>query len=126
MFNNLIQEPYEIGSVLARPKGFVHHKGIYLGNGQVFTNTPERGEHITTLADFAQGKKVTVEKVPTVSTFALNQRTFAAVASGRKYDLFTNNCDHAVNRVLYGEASSPQLVGWGTVVAAVLTLALLP
>jgi hypothetical protein len=43
----------------------------------------------------------------------------------RRYNLFTNNCEHTTSRVVHGREESPQLRGWlaGVGVAA-LTFAL--
>ena len=46
--------------VISRPKltGFGRHVGVYFNDGCVAHATPERGAHISTLAEFAQGLPV--------------------------------------------------------------------
>jgi hypothetical protein len=123
MFNPMSFARPVVGSILARAKGPVQHRGIYLGDDKVFENTPEAGERIGSLAEFAQGQPVTVEKVTALSAHELHElyrRVHAAANARRRYDLITNNCDHAVTRIIEGEARSPQLVGWGLAFAAVV------
>lgn len=120
MFNPMSFARPAVGSILTRAKGLVQHQGIYLGDDQVFENTPEAGERIGSLAEFAQGQPVTIKKVIALSAHELYRRVHGAVNARRRYDLLTNNCDHAVTRIIDGEARSPQLVGWGLAFATVV------
>jgi hypothetical protein len=99
----------QVGSVLSRPKGPVMHRGIYLGNGWVFENTWKWGERISTFGQFAGKHTVTVERVLALPIGDVYTRVKARL--GRRYCLFTNNCDHAVARVEEGAPRSAQLLG---------------
>lgn len=107
---------YFAGDILARRKGLVMHRGVALGDGRVLHNTPWRGEHIASEADFAAGQRVYVERV------AREQRALALrhadSGSVRDYNLLTNNCEHTVTRATTGRAHSPQLRGIVAGVAA--------
>jgi hypothetical protein len=91
------------GDVVARRKGLVMHHGVVLPGGRVLHNTPLRGEHIGTLAEFARGKRV--YRVG-------GDGRKGALGPMRPYNLFTNNCEHTVSRYTQGRASSRQLRGW--------------
>ena len=47
---------YEPGDILIRAKGLFDHMGIYLGNGMVLHNTPDKGVHTSSVEMFANGK----------------------------------------------------------------------
>ena len=98
------------GDIVSRRKGFVMHRGIALGDGRVLHNTPFRGEHICSEAEFRAGKRLYTQ-----SSAGLAHRHAARLADageGRGYNLFTNNCEHTVSRLTEGRARSPQLRGW--------------
>ena len=99
---------YLPGDIVARRKGLVMHKGVALGDGRVLHNTPFRGEHITSEADFLRGKRMRVHKLERRH----RARALQAAERGemRGYNLFTNNCEHTVTRAATGEGSSPQLL----------------
>lgn len=98
------------GDILLRRKGFVLHKGIALGNGRVFHNTPIEGEHVSTEENFRAGHRLYVTRLSANE----RRRTVHAVRSEspRRYNLLTNNCEHTVTRARTGEASSRQLEAW--------------
>ncbi len=106
---------YLPGDVLSRRKGLVMHRGIALGDGRVLHNTPGRGEHISSEAEFVSGQSVRVERQP----YYRRQRALRSAAlfeaqdrTSRRYHLLDNNCEHTVHRHTSGEARSPQLRGW--------------
>ena len=120
------RERFRPGSEVRRRKGPAEHVGIYLADDYVLQNTPERGEHATTIEGFTQGQIVTPTKID-MPLDELYARVKAVLANPRPYNLFTNNCEHTVTRVLEGETCSRQLQGWiatgvlaGLVVAAVV------
>ena len=118
-----MQPDYQPGDIVARRKWLVMHKGVVLGEGRILHNTPWRGEHVSSEREFRAGRRLRVTPVGEEA----RRRTLDASGDGaRRYNLFTNNCEHTVNRVTTGRASSPQLKGWivGAGVAA-LALALL-
>ncbi len=111
---------YLPGDVLSRRKGLVMHRGIALGDGRVLHNTPFRGEHIATVAEFAAGRRVYVER----AARDRRARALAHAEYGTRagYNLLTNNCEHTVSRASTGAATSPQLRGLlaGAVAGAVV------
>lgn len=113
------------GDIVARRKGLVLHKGIVTADRKVLHNTPERGEHLSTFAEFADGERIQVER----RSLDERRRALARLAlsgpRGRDYDVLANNCEHTVTRVVHGRAHSPQLGNWllgAGVAAAVLVL----
>lgn len=110
------------GDVVARRKGLVMHKGVLLADGRVLHNTPGRGEHVSSFEEFRRGRRV--YRVGAADG-RRGVRLPAGVAVGRRYNLFTNNCEHTVSRVTEGRSHSQQLRGWvvGASLAAV-TLAI--
>ena len=98
------------GDIVARRKGLVMHKGIVLGDGRILHNRPRKGEHLSSEQEFRAGRRMRVIPLPE----AARQRTLRAAMANdpRPYNLFTNNCEHTVQRAATGRASSPQLQGW--------------
>jgi len=95
---------YLPGDVVARRKGLVMHHGVVLSDGRILHNTPRRGEHVSSLAEFGNGRRI-------YRVGATGARRSYAV-DGRRYNLFTNNCEHTVSRYTHGRASSGQLRSW--------------
>lgn len=115
---------YLPGDVLSRRKGFVMHRGIALGDGRVLHNTPFKGEHISTEAEFRAGQRLYVTRLDREQRErALRHAESDAI--GRRYSLVSNNCEHTVSRAIGGEAESPQLRGWVAGLAAGFTLLML-
>ncbi len=112
------------GALVYRRKGPVMHVGISLGDGRVLHNTPRRGEHISTLEEFACGKPIRISPVSTEAEARLEHLDMEAFE--RSYNLITNNCEHTASRAARGQASSPQLekvaVGASLAVAAMSLL----
>ena len=114
---------YQPGDIVARRKGPVMHKGIVLADGRILHNTPWKGEHVSSEREFRAGRRLRV----TVLEAQARRRALHAAEDGlRRYNLFTNNCEHTVNRAANGRAKSPQLQGWvagaGLAVLAVAVL----
>ncbi|MCY4563188.1 MAG: hypothetical protein OXE40_01765 [Gammaproteobacteria bacterium] len=104
-----MQPHYKPGDIVARRKGLVMHKGVVLDDGRILHNTPWRGEHVSTEREFRAGRRLRVTPVDPQA----RPRSLGAVQhSSRRYNLFTNNCEHTVNRATTGRATSPQLQGW--------------
>ncbi|MCZ6711414.1 MAG: hypothetical protein O7B25_13720 [Gammaproteobacteria bacterium] len=111
---------YQPGDIVSRRKGLVMHKGIVTRDGRVLHNTPFKGEHICSEAEFRAGKRLWVERLErSERDHALNH---ADAHNARGYNLLTNNCEHTVNRAISGRAHSPQLRSW-VVGVGVATLA---
>ena len=101
---------YLSGDVVSRRKGLAVHKGIAVGNGWIFHNTPFGGERITTEEEFRRGRRLQVERLARRERL----RTLQAAECGQRrgYNLFTNNCEHTVSRARTGAGNSPQLKSW--------------
>lgn len=96
------------GDVVSRRKGLVMHRGIVLDDGSVLHNTPLRGQHVSSLSEFSKGRRVYEAQ----HGAELRMSTLNKVdSSERRYNPFTNNCEHTVTRATDGKARSPQLRG---------------
>lgn len=114
---------YRPGDVVSRRKGLVMHRGIVLEDGQVFHNTPRQGEHISSLNEFRQDKRMFVHEMNAPER--LEALRSCGQESDRGYNLFTNNCEHSISRAATGKGKSPQLISFlvsGGVAAATLAL----
>ena len=100
---------YRPGDIVARRKGVVMHHGVVLPDGNILHNTPLRGEHVSTAGEFRAGRRL---YVTSARSGDLAGRLHAAAPGKRRYNLFTNNCEHTVSRVTHGAAESPQLRSW--------------
>ena len=98
------------GDVVARRKGPVMHKGVVLADGRILHNTPSRGEHVSTLEEFAAGRTVKVVRRACARSSA--RAHWARPREDGRYNVFTNNCEHTASRVAHGRPGSPQLRGW--------------
>jgi len=96
--------------LLFRPKlaGVVQHAGVYLGGGRVIENTPETGERLASLSEFAAGNPVRMERAsqPLTAVLARAQRVLTVP---KPWDAVSRNCEHTAYEVATGEARSPQL-----------------
>ncbi len=104
-----MHDTYQPGDIVARRKGPVMHKGIALGDDRILHNTPWRGEHVSSEAEFRAGRRLRVNRL---ASDARRRALETAGDASRRYNLFTNNCEHTVNRAATGRATSPQLQGW--------------
>lgn len=95
------------GDIVSRPKGLVTHVGLMLDGGRVLHNTPDRGEHVSTLAEFSRGRAVSVERLERSERLRLLAR---ASTGGRGYHLLQRNCEHTLYRAREGRPRSPQLL----------------
>lgn len=102
---------FAIGTILEIRRGAYRHVALSLGNGQVLQNTPERGEEIVPLAEFAKGLKIAARPTPRIQALSFLQRVSKIVAHPRRYHVLFNNCEHTVYWAVYGRAVSPQLAG---------------
>ena len=112
---------YLPGDVLSRRKGFVMHRGIALGDGRVLHNTPFKGEHISSEADFRAGQRLYVTRLDRERRERALQHAESEVA-GRRYSLVNNNCEHTVSRAIGAQPESPQLQEWTAGLVAGITL----
>lgn len=105
---------FPVGSQLERAKGLglVRHVGIYLGDDQVFHNSPGRGEHISSLSDFAQNQPVRMTAGPSPAALQTVFRARQQATQPRPYSLLSWNCEHTARAVAGAPPESPQLQMW--------------
>jgi hypothetical protein len=111
-FGNTGPQP---GDIIVRVKagGVVEHKGFVCDFDRVLHNLPERGDHSSTITEFAVGHEVRVIKsVPL--TWEVAQRVDQILRNPKRYNLFFWNCDHTVTRAAFGEPVSEQVEAVGT------------
>ena len=101
---------YQPGDIVSRRKGFVMHKGIALRDGRILHNVPFKGEHICSEAEFRAGKTLYATRLERRERARALHEVDRDIPRG--YNLFTNNCEHTVNRATTGYAESPQLQSW--------------
>jgi len=95
--------------LLHRSKGVIQHTGVYLGNGLVFHNLPEKGVIISSYAEFADGKEVNVTRVELTESKFLAGRLKEIINNDSRYHLFANNCEHVAHYLITGRKMSPQI-----------------
>jgi len=101
---------YKSGDILKRRKALItKHVGIYLGDGFVFHNTPDRGEHVSTIDVFANGQEIEVKPIPNKNRPVVLRAVKIGLYKPKKYNLFLNNCEQTVSKITTGQSSSPQL-----------------
>lgn len=86
---------YTPGTILARPKGPFTHWGVVTEFGTVFHNTPERGEHESSLSEFGAGNPISSPyRISYLHGFfsRLNERR----VQPRAYDAASWNCEDTV------------------------------
>lgn len=96
-------------NLLYRNKGFVKHAGVYLGNNNVVHCVPDNGVEIIDLEKFKSGESIQIIKTDNLDVDVLTGRINRILASNEKYCLFSNNCQHIANLLMYGKSTSPQL-----------------
>ena len=100
----------EPGDLLQRAKWPFIHKGIATPDGKVFHNTPQKGEHTSSLEEFSDGKPVKVVKCPEHNRGKAILRLQRARNAPRQYSYTGFNCEHSSSAISTGKASSPQLL----------------
>lgn len=114
----MLENNADPGDTLRRRKGPIWHKGYYLGGNSVLHITPEKGAHISSVEEFSAGKEVIAEPQPRASQYITMTRAFEELRGQRPYNYWSNNCEHMLNRILYGKNQSETLV---VIVSAMLT-----
>lgn len=97
-----------IGDILTRRKllGLIEHRGVVIGYDMVLHNTPERGEHAATLADFADGQAIKVK--PTgADPSMVSTRSREILSRPQPYNPLKRNCQHTASEATDGVARSP-------------------
>jgi hypothetical protein len=109
----LSQAPVRM-SVIARPKfsGGGEHWGVLIPGNLVAHNTPKRGEHVSTLREFAPaGRFRAIRHVLPEHFHASMRRIQEAVQSPQPYHATNNNCQSFANRVTGESPRSPAVDG---------------
>lgn len=107
----ILKQQIHPGDIVARAKnlGLMEHVGVFLGAGLVAENSPERGEHLSTLAEFAEGKPIRVHS-GNGNTLEVLRRAKKVLDNPEPYDVLRNNCEHTASKIVQGYAKSPQLM----------------
>lgn len=110
-----------VGDWVMRPKffGLLEHIGVFLGNNMVYHNTPERGEHVSTLREFSAGQPVKVQRTGAEPSSVI-ARAKKALANPKEYDAARRNCQHTASEIVYGVAKSPFVVTCVILLAVIL------
>lgn len=103
------------GLIVERPKagGFVMHEGVTLPGNHVLHNTPERGEHISSLRTFAQGQPIRV-RAPAAGHQPAQTvaRAYRIAQRPQSYSVAARNCQHTARDALGLIPESPQAQAW--------------
>jgi len=110
----------DIGLLVLRPKltGFVHHEGVIVGANAVLHNTPAKGEHVSTLEVFADGKPIQLQRTG-ANPEIIAARAQQILSQPKSYDLFRRNCQHTTSEIIRGIATSP----WAVIATFLVTIA---
>ncbi len=102
-------ENFKFGDLLTVSKSLiVTHSGIYVGNGRLIDNSGTRGSvGYRDINDFADGKEITV--IAYESKYSRSQIVERATSRiGKPYKLWSQNCEHFTNEVLFDSITSKQ------------------
>lgn len=99
------------GDVLIRSYGIYDHVGIADGFGFVYENSRDRsGRGKVSLKEFADDEKVkNVGILGDLSPSEIISRAETLVKDKKKYQLFSNNCEHFIREVCDVNVTSPQI-----------------
>jgi hypothetical protein len=103
----------QVLSVISRLKaGAWKHVGILLPDGRVVHCAPGRGEHVSSIEEFAMGHDIDIiEEIPRHLHGAILKSIAGSIRTPQGYHATTNNFEMFVNRVLGRSAHSSQLNG---------------
>jgi hypothetical protein len=82
---------------------------VYLGFNGVATNTPEKGEHLTTVEEFSAGNPVKIQHT-NANPVAVSLNAKRILSTPKKYNLLSRNCEHTAHEVVHGIPRSPTVV----------------
>jgi len=97
------------GDIVVRDKGAFRHLGIVVNGGMVLHNTPELGEHVSSMHEFSRGKPYRVIQIPAAFRWIVLDNASRIAAYPRRYDAVSNNCEHTVTQALGQQPHSVQL-----------------
>lgn len=98
-----------IGDLVYRSKSLVQHVGVYLGNNTVIHNSPDGDIQEVSFEDFAENKKVKIEKVELTNISILTEKLEVMRYSTSKYSVMNNNCEQFARELLGMRVTSPQV-----------------
>ena len=110
---------FKLGDLLTVSKSLiVTHSGIYIGNGKLIDNSGKRGSvGYRSIDDFADGKEISV--IQYESKYSRSQVVARAESHiGKPYKLWSQNCEHFTNEVLFDSVTSKQAVVGGLLLLA--------
>lgn len=119
------QHVLQTGSVVSIDKILYRHVGIDTGDGRVIHASKKKGIWVwEPVGEFSEGKPIRYEGYPgNLPGDEVVGR--AARLVGRRYNLFTNNCEHLVTEAHGLPRQSSQLRGWAFAVSALLLVSVL-
>ena len=97
---NLVQ-----GDILRRRKGNVWHWGVWLQEG-VLHNTPDKGEHISSLGEFSNGNEIEIFQPNDLNRNDIIARAYNIINNPSEYQYLWRNCEHTVTEITSGKPSS--------------------
>lgn len=110
-----------VGDVVLRRKYTVMHVGICIEHNKILHNIPDQGEHCSDFDTFAKDKTVyAIDSGLPVSEVKI--RAHQLLSNPQEYQLFQQNCEHTVNKILQGKGVSNQLEeveAWALIGAAI-------
>lgn len=100
-----------VGDVLIRGYGIYDHVGIADGLGFVYENSRDKGGRgKVTLENFAENGKIkNVGKLGDLPSDEIIHRAESLIQDKKKYQLFSNNCEHFIREVCNVDVISPQI-----------------
>lgn len=101
----MIESNLILGDIIRRPKGPVWHWGVWLPPG-VLHNTPENGEHISTLAEFHGGKPIEIIRPLDINRDEIIHRAQSIINHPSSYQYLWRNCEHTINQIIADEVYS--------------------
>ena len=113
------------GDKLVRKKLLADHTAIYLGDGKVLHNAPDKGEHLSSFEEFAQGKDVKYYSPDESKRSYILGNAYKILNNPGSYNFFTNNCEHTVTKVTKGKAYSEQLAAFGFMCVSIAVLVII-
>ena len=102
-----------IGDYLTRPKkdifrGIITHIGAVIGHNQVLQNTPEKGEHVATFEEFANGELVKAHKTG-AHPAKVHANVQRILENPKSYHPVARNCEQTATEAVEGKPRSPQM-----------------
>lgn len=98
------------GDLVRRKKWPVWHWGVYVGENLLLHNMPGVGEHVSTVADFADGKNLEVFRPSNALRSRILIRAHEILEHPERYSFLWRNCEHTVSEAATGDGRSETVV----------------